>query len=554
MKIKRLLEFASASVLSLSTLMTLGMPLAHAVALTCTWTGATDLKFSTASNWSGCSGANNPAGLPVNGDIIAFGNAPSAATVNLNNDLTSVIFGGVVSNVVTSSSVYRINAITLTSGAQLTTSSASICNPPFAGMSYGALTDAGALKVNNYVNDLSFVNVNIAGDLTLFNIFGVVDFYPAAGSTVGGNIIVASPVANTTATNCLFGGGGGGYSSGSNFSNFTMHGLVVQNGGSTNLANVTFPITLGGGMGTTAPVINFFSSTDANGSFIATKYTVSGQVTLLHDAVVYAGDKATVDFNGAFSGAGFGLTKDPTSTGSVTFAPSSNTSSTVAGTPVNALKTTTVSTDQSSTNFSPVPNETLVVDGKAGYVTLLSGSKLMGSGTVGALYAPSGSIVAPGHSPGCLASGNLTLGGTYQAEIGGTDPCTGYDQIKVTGTVNLTGSTLDATLYGGFVPKVGQSYTIIDNDAADAVTGTFTGIANGGTYSNQGVTYTVNYDGGDGNDVVLTVKAVDATAVVKKPDTGFALVSAHPLLALVTSTLAAAAILVAARKLRPSAK
>ena len=131
---------------------------------------------------------------------------------------------------------------------------------------------------------------------------------------------------------------------------------------------------------------------------------------------------------------------------------------------------------------------------------------------------------------------------------------TRYDQIKVTGTVDLTGSTLDATLYGGFVPKVGQSYTIIDNDAADAVTGTFTGIANGGTYSNQGVTYTVNYDGGDGNDVVLTVKAVDAAAVPAKPDTGFALVSAHPMLALATSTLAAAAILVAARKLRPSVK
>ena len=559
MKIKRLLEFASASVLSLSTLMTLGMPLAHAVTgITCTWTGATDLKFSTATNWSGCTGANNPLGTPVSGDIIAFGSAGAAAnnvTVNLVNDLTGKIFGGVISNTVLTSSSFKINTIALAPSAQLSVALGTSCYPQFARITYGTLSDSGALTINDDAHDLSFTGVSIGGNLTLSNKDGFGYFVPATGSTVGGNVIVSSPLTETTATGCSSSGKvGGGFQSGSNFANFTMNGLTVQNGANTSLGNVTFPVTLGGGTATTTPFINFYGNIDSNNAYIATTYSVSGAVNLLHDATLYAGDKTTVTFNGAMTGVGFALTKDPTSIGSVTFAPSSNSSNTVVGTPVNAPKTTTVSNDQSSTFFQVVPNETLVVDGKAGNVNLLSGAKLMGNGTVGILYAPSGSIVAPGHSPGCLASGDLILAGTYQAEIGGTDPCTGYDQIKVTGTVNLAGSTLDATLYGGFVPKVGQSYTIINNDAADAVTGTFTGIANGGTYSNQGVTYTVNYDGVDGNDVVLTVKAVDATAVVKKPDTGFALVSAHPLLALVTSTLAAAAILVAARKLRPSAK
>ena len=345
--------------------------------------------------------------------------------------------------------------------------------------------------------------------------------------------------------------------SGSNFSGFTINGLTIQNGSTTNLADASFPLTIGGGTGTTSPKVYFYGNIDANSAYVNTTYAVNGAITLLHDAIVYAGDKTTLNVTSAISGAGYALTKDATSTGTVTFAPSSNSSNTVSGTPVNPTKTTTISDDQSSTYFTAVPNETLVIDGKVAGVSLLTGSTLKGVGQVGTLSANTGSIVAPGHSPGCLSSASLYLYGTYQAEIGGTDPCTGYDQLKVTGAVDLTGSTLDAPLYGGFIPKVGQSYTIIDNDAADAVAGTFTGIAEGGTYSNQGVTYSVTYKGGDGNDVVLTVTAVDAAvaaAVPSKPDTGFALVSANPFAAVALTTLAAAALLIAARKLRPSVK
>ena len=556
MKIKRLLEFASASVLSLSTLMTLGMPLAHAAALTCTWTGATDLKFSTATNWSGCTGTNNPAGLPVTGDIISFGTAANITTINLVNDLTGVTLGGVISQLVPTTSIYKIDTIALSAGAQLAITAGTTCYPHFADVQYGTLTDSGALTVFDTAHDLIDTHLNVGGDLKLSNAAGDGSLKPATGSTVGGNVIVTSPVTDTSATGCSTGTGvGGGTTSGSDFANFTMHGLTVQNGASTNLANVTFPLSLGGGTGTTSPALGFYANVDVNYAYTATTYTISGPVTLLHDASLYAGDKTTVNLTGSITGSGFKLSNDSTSTGAVTFSPSTNNSSTTTGPQVNVAKTTMVSDDQSAKSFNVVPNETLVVDGKAGFVELLAGSKLMGSGTVNGLNVENGAIVAPGHSPGCITStSNLNLSGTYQAEIGGTDPCTGYDQIKVTGTVNLTGSTLEATLYNGFVPKVGQSYTIIDNDAADAVTGTFTGIAEGGTYSNQGVTYSVTYQGVDGNDVVLTVKAVDAAAVPKKPDTGFGLVSAHPMLALATSTLAAAAILVVARKLRPSTK
>jgi hypothetical protein len=210
----------------------------------------------------------------------------------------------------------------------------------------------------------------------------------------------------------------------------------------------------------------------------------------------------------------------------------------------------TVSDDQSSTGQFVSTNETLIVDGKVGATVVNTGGVLKGTGAiVGDLTVNTGGIVAPGHSPGCLTMNNLSLAGTYQAEIGGTDPCSGYDQLKVTGTVNLTNSTLESTLYNYFVPKVGQSYTIIDNDGtADAVTSTFNGIAEGGEYTNQGVTYTVTYVGGDGNDVVITVKAVDASKLPKNPNTGFQLVSANAATTLGITTLLAGALFVLARR------
>ncbi len=74
----------------------------------------------------------------------------------------------------------------------------------------------------------------------------------------------------------------------------------------------------------------------------------------------------------------------------------------------------------------------------------------------------------------------------------------------MTGTVSLNGATLGANLWNGFTPTVSQTFTIINNDGADAVSGTFAGLAEGATVTLSGVLFTVSYTGGTGNDVVLT--------------------------------------------------
>lgn len=107
-------------------------------------------------------------------------------------------------------------------------------------------------------------------------------------------------------------------------------------------------------------------------------------------------------------------------------------------------------------------------------MTVNNTATLGGTGTVGAVTVNSGGTLAPGTSPGIINTGNLSLtsGSSLEIELNGTMVGTQYDQVNVTGTVNLGGGNLDVGL--GFVPPDGFSFIIINNDGADAVTGTGT--------------------------------------------------------------------------------
>jgi len=156
---------------------------------------------------------------------------------------------------------------------------------------------------------------------------------------------------------------------------------------------------------------------------------------------------------------------------------------------------------------------TLLVDGTTGSaVTVSSGATLGGHGTVGAVSV--NGTLAPGDSPGVLNTGNLTLssGASFNAEIGGTTPGNGnsnYDQVGVTGTVNLGSATLDLSSFNSFSPGAGDEYVLISNDGSDAVSGTFSGLAEGAVVSTDflgsGRTAAITYKGGDGNDVAIVV-------------------------------------------------
>lgn len=150
------------------------------------------------------------------------------------------------------------------------------------------------------------------------------------------------------------------------------------------------------------------------------------------------------------------------------------------------------------------------------------GGLLTGIGTINANVINHADL-APGSSPGIITiNGNFSQSatGVLHVELDGPAPGTGYDQLIVNGGVTLDG-TLSATL--GFVPALGQQFTIIDNTAADPVIGLFTGLPEGGSPDTGTTVLQISYASHSGilsdpaNNVVLALNAPPAAAVTGPP-------------------------------------
>jgi hypothetical protein len=93
----------------------------------------------------------------------------------------------------------------------------------------------------------------------------------------------------------------------------------------------------------------------------------------------------------------------------------------------------------------------------------------------------------------------------FEIELAGLLPGE-FDALLVQGGVTLDG-TLDVGLLSGFLPRLGDIFTIIDNQGTNAVSGMF---SQGSLIGAGGYLFGINYGGGDGNDVVLfTLSGLD---------------------------------------------
>jgi autotransporter-associated beta strand protein len=158
----------------------------------------------------------------------------------------------------------------------------------------------------------------------------------------------------------------------------------------------------------------------------------------------------------------------------------------------------------------------------AGTVYALANGTVAGDGVTGVLAAFDGKIT-PGDSPGLLQSGNFGMSqdAMLEVELDGTAAGVTYDQIAVTGFVNLGNANLRVLL--GFSSAVSNRFVIIANDGNDVVVNTFKNLPEGAPFFIGTAQFQISYQGGDGNDVELTqvgVAAPPQIGLVKDPGNG----------------------------------
>jgi len=197
---------------------------------------------------------------------------------------------------------------------------------------------------------------------------------------------------------------------------------------------------------------------------------------------------------GRFGGSGGSLTK--VGTGTIVLR---NSNAYTGGTTINGGKLVVNNESGSGTGSGPVQ----VNAGRLGGRGIIAGAVTLGDGS------GRGAILAPGKSADTrstlIIASALTFNsdGTYKFEL--NSDTRNADGVVANGvTINSSAQFSFADVGNGALP-LGTVFTAITNTSANPVAGTFSNLADGSTFTSNGNTYQVNYEGGDGNDLTLTI-------------------------------------------------
>ena len=169
------------------------------------------------------------------------------------------------------------------------------------------------------------------------------------------------------------------------------------------------------------------------------------------------------------------------------------------GTAINGGKLVINNETDSGTGIGPVQ----VNSGRLGGKGIIAGDLTVGDGS------GRGAILSPGES--ARQRGTLTIQSTLTFKSDGTykfnlNSDTAKSDSVVANSVTINGGaqfTFTDVAHGTL--PIGTVFTVIDNTAATLIAGTFSNLPDGSTFIANGYTYQANYEGGDGNDLTLTV-------------------------------------------------
>ena len=154
-------------------------------------------------------------------------------------------------------------------------------------------------------------------------------------------------------------------------------------------------------------------------------------------------------------------------------------------------------------------------------VVVESGATLSGTGIIFGNVSGAGNV-SPGNSPGTITiNGDFTPTGTITFEVNPPAATAGidYDQINVSGTVDLSGATIAAPTGAAGAVTVNRVVTLIQNTSGNAITPSAS-YTDGTVVSIGGNSYRLFYNGGTGNDLVLVENSLATTVYVDGGFTG----------------------------------
>jgi hypothetical protein len=430
----------------------------------------------------------------------------------INNTGTIQAVGADTSN--NASTVFLGNSVSINGGTLGTSGAGIIVNLSGQSAYLTNLTNSGTYQVQNGAQTILAGTITNNGTITLSG-NSCVALNEASTLTGSGKLAMGS-------TNCILGSGlpftnqstiqGAGSIGGSNPMPITNTGTI--------LANASTPLTVNSGTygftntgtlevnsGSTLDITGLFNNLSGTGTLSGGAYAVMGTLGLPGGIVSNA---ASVTLRGATAE----ILNSSTSTNALAAVAANATTGTLSLQSGQALATnanfsnsgkTTVGLGSSFTVGGTYTQTvgTTTVDGTLtapSGMTLNKGS-LVGKGSISAAVTLSGGSVTAGDSS--TKPGTLTITGSYTQQskgtldiyVGGTTAGT-FGDLAVSNGASL-GGTLTIKLVNGFVPVVGNSFTIL---TGSAVSGTFAKV--NGTSINSGEHFEVNYTG---TAVTLTV-------------------------------------------------